>query len=174
MDKFSKGSHSCFETLYGRYKDAVYRYALKSVQDSASAEDIAHESWVSVIDKAESFVPDASLSQPFKQWLYRIAHNKVIDFWRKQKHIDYIDEDQQEILENESGKDNHLEEQYLLVEVERLLAQLPPIQRQSYLLQLEGFSLAEIAEITNSQPESVKSRLRYGKKKLQQLLEDEA
>ncbi|MBB6520497.1 RNA polymerase sigma factor (sigma-70 family) [Pseudoteredinibacter isoporae] len=119
-------------------------------------------------------MPDASLSQPFKQWLYRIAHNKVIDFWRKQKHIDYIDEDQQEILENESGKDNHLEEQYLLVEVERLLAQLPPIQRQSYLLQLEGFSLAEIAEITNSQPESVKSRLRYGKKKLQQLLEDEA
>ncbi|GAA6151106.1 hypothetical protein NBRC116587_05250 [Pseudoteredinibacter isoporae] len=147
---------------------------LKSVQDSACAEDIAHEAWVSVIDKADSFVPDGSLAQPFKQWLYRIAHNKVIDFWRKQKNIHYLDEDNDDTLESERRMDGGPEQQYLLVEIERLIAQLPPTQQQSYLLQLEGFSLAEIARITNSQPESVKSRLRYGKKKLQQLLEGEA
>ncbi|MCV6620848.1 MAG: sigma-70 family RNA polymerase sigma factor [Cellvibrionaceae bacterium] len=158
--------------LYGRYKNAVYRYVLKSVQDATCAEDICHEAWLSVIDKADTFRPDEKIQQPFKQWLYRIAHNKLIDFWRKQKNFQvYDDEPKQE--DEQSANEAPLEQQYLIIEIERKLAELPPLQQQSYALQIEGFSLAEIAQITGSPAETVKSRIRYSKQKIKQLIEGE-
>lgn len=144
----------------------------KSVQDISCAEDISHEAWLSVIDKAETFKADKHIKKPFKQWLYRIAHNKLIDHWRRQKNVAEMDEQAQASIVDEQSLS--LEQQYLWVEIERYIAGLPPVQRQSYLLQFEGFSLTEIAKITDSQIETVKSRLRYSKKKLQELIGGDA
>ncbi len=140
----------------------------KSVQDASCAEDISHEAWLAVIDKAQSFSPEGGIINPFKQWLYRIAHNKLIDHWRRQKNVgEIVEGDDLPVIDDQGSS---LEQQYLWVEVERFIRELPPLQRQSFLLQLEGFSLAEISDITDSQLETVKSRLRYSRQRLQQLI----
>lgn len=170
MKKFSQGSHVSFEILYGRYKDAIFRFVMKSLLDASSAEDVCHESWLAVIDNAERFHAQAGIKNPFKQWLYRIAHNKLIDHWRRANKYSEL-QAEPSLAEEGLGEADTLEQYLRWNEVSKFLAQLPTVQQQCYLLQLEGFSLAEIAKISGSEVETVKSRLRYAKKKLQQMVE---
>jgi len=167
MLAYQAGSTAAFEVLYQRHKDKLFGFLYRSCQDASLVEDIAHEAWLAVIDRAESYNPSAQ----FNTWLYRIANNRLIDHWRKQRvREDYQQANKVEQLQADQSEMSLLEVQALAQQAMEHLNALPLSQKQAFLLRELGFSLAEIADIQEVEPEAVKSRLRYASKKLRQLL----
>lgn len=155
---FSNGEASAFEVLYSRHKDGLYNFLVRSLTRHAVAEEVAQEVWIGVIAKADNFdARDAT----FRTWLYRIARNKVIDYQRRrvnQPHL-ALDTHDELLPANEMS----VEDNFLLRQLMIALDELPVEQRETFILQQEGFSNREISNITGVGSETVKSRLRYAK-----------
>ena len=167
--RWAAGDLSAFEALYDRYRQPLYRYLLRLAGDEASANDWYQGAWEKVIRARKSYKPKA----PFRAWLYRIAHNHVIDVRRRERRMEHMDTDAVVKL---PGKDPPMDIAQLLRDcVQRLLALLsglPETQRSAFLLKEEaGLSLAQIGEVTGVERETVKSRLRYALRRLRAGLE---
>lgn len=169
MEAFGRGDARGFEVLYARHKGGVYRYFLRSLRETGLAEELAQDVWTSVIRAHAQWQPDAS----FKTWLYRLAHNRLIDHYRRANLVvfnaleaqDADGDDAAMSAEHASaapGPDEAAAQRFAARRVVHLVEALPPAQREALLLQLEGgLSLEEIAAATNQGFETVKSRLRY-------------
>src|SRR5678816_3448550 len=79
MLAYRDGDAGAFETLYARHRGALYRFVLRSIKDRAIAEELFQEAWIRVIEARERYAPRAR----FKTWLYTIAHNLLVDHWRR-------------------------------------------------------------------------------------------
>lgn len=166
------GDYAAFEELYHRHKNPLYRFIIRQCGDEEQAKDIAQEVWLNIHKACGRYVPSAK----FTTWLYRIAHNRIIDYYRRSRKglpVSYDDESLSE--EQMLNLDNrYLPEQLaqFAQDTERLLnaiASLQEAQREVALLHFEmGFSVHEIAKITQINPETAKSRLRYALKKIRQ------
>ena len=129
---------------------------------------------MAVIRGAESFKERSSNeSSSFRAWLFSIAHRRLAEFWRQQyKHQTTNSEEASEQAIEDHTDESTPEQSRLLQELDRGLNGLPPEQRQCFLLRQEGFSYQEIAGITETNAETVKSRLRYAKNSLQALMQN--
>lgn len=177
MMRFGRGEAAAFEVLYARHESRVVRYLLRQLRDQASADDAMQDVWFAVARNAQRYQPQAK----FTTWLFTLAHNRMIDLIRQrrpQQSLDDVDDPDdgtplQERLpgdgreEPERQVQSSQEAQALLAAVE----QLPADQRSAFLMQAEGdLSLQDIAAATGANFETVKSRLRYARAKLKQLL----
>lgn len=115
----------------------------------------------------------------FTTWLYTIAHNRLVDHWRK-RGLALVSLDQEETARAEpaAGADYEphrvLEAKQTLARFARALEALPPAQREAFLMHEEaGMSIAGIALATGAGEEAAKSRLRYAMSKLKEALGDE-
>lgn len=160
MNAYSKGNALAFEELYRRHKHGLSSFLRRQCSIDSVCEELAHDSWMAVIRGADHYQPRAR----FKTWLYGIAHNRLIDHWRKQgRRANVLFEELNEaLLADPIDIDSSLKIEQLLSCLESLSAE----QAEAVLLKIEGFSHAEIAEITKSKQETVKSRLRYAVKHL--------
>lgn len=68
--------------LYRRHADAIYRFILHRVGEAAIAEDLLGDVFVSALERLPAYRDEG---RPFEAWLFRIAHNKVVDFYRRQR-----------------------------------------------------------------------------------------
>jgi RNA polymerase sigma-70 factor (ECF subfamily) len=171
MLAYAGGDAAAFATLYLHYKAQMYRFFLRQCGSRAVAEELYQELWMRVIQNRSSYEHKARVST----WLYRIAHNLLLDQHRKR-----APDSSDEALETlEADVDDDPAEQYSsqqkIARFLTLLHALPDEQRQVFLLKEEaGLSLEEIAQVTGTGFENVKSRLRYAVKKLRQAFEDAA
>jgi RNA polymerase sigma-70 factor (ECF subfamily) len=165
MLAYQRGDVQAFEVLYGRHKQGVFAFIYRSCPNG-SCEEIAQESWMAIIDGVGRYQPLAS----FKTYLYQLAHHKVVDCWRRQKPPAEADGVEQLLDEHRPSA----EQQYGHSQVMAAIRQLPADQRDALLLQQQGFSQQEIAAITDSGRETVKSRLRYASAALKQQFELES
>lgn len=152
---YANGDHSAFDRLYLSHKDGLYNFVMRTLAQPAPAEEIVQEVWMVVIDQAQKL---ELKNATFRTWLYRVASNKVADFFRRK--INHSEELDQEQL---AASGLSADERVLLEQLLTALGELPEDQRVAFVLQQEGFSHREIAEITNVGSETVKSRLRYAK-----------
>ncbi len=160
---YAKGDVTAFEKLYARHKDALYNYLFRSLGHYAAAEEIAQEVWMVVIDQTKTYQKrDAT----FKTWLYTVGRNKLIDHQRKRANQAHADIDDVSIADTSMSSDDRILTQQLIA----ALDQLPAEQRDTFVLQQEGFSQREICKITGVGTETVKSRLRYARATLKQRL----
>ena len=172
MLAYRGGDGEAFAALYARHKGGLFRFMVRSVKDRAAAEELFQEVWMKLIDARARYVPQAK----FSTWLYTIAHNRMIDHWRRQGLVT-VSLDEEEAIEP-SGPDSMQPERRaeLHESGRRLLAALealPLLQREAFLLHEEsGLSVAEIAAATETEPETAKSRLRYAVAKLREALAD--
>ncbi len=143
--------------LFDRYGDALYRYLLRSA-DAALAADISQQCWLRVMELGEQFAGNSQ----FKTWLFCIARNLFIDECRRQQRIEWLD-NVDELLDVSPQAEQIITLQLQGHAVDAAIARLPLLQREAILLQLEGFSLAEIAQICRVGEETAKSRLRYAR-----------
>ena len=102
----------------------------------------------------------------FRTWLYQIARNRLVDFRRRKDNAHATLDDVPEPAAD-AGADERGELQQQLMGA---ITRLPGEQRDALLLQEQGFSLREIADITGQVEETVKSRLRYARGQLRQQL----
>jgi RNA polymerase sigma-70 factor (ECF subfamily) len=178
MLRFGRGDAAAFDFLYRRHESRVYRYLHRNVRNEASANDLMQEVWFAVARGAANYQPKAK----FTTWLFTIAHNRMVDLVRADRRLQSLDagddaESEGSSLLDRLAGDGKLEPPSQVQsqhEAEALLAavaQLPAEQRSAFLLQAEGeLSVEEIAEATGTSFETVKSRLRYARAKLRQLL----
>ncbi len=177
MLAFARGNMNAFEQLYDRHQTGVWRFVLRSVQNPAVADDLVQELWFAVARTAASYEPTAR----FKTWLFTMARNRVIDHSRTTKHHASIDaeNDDGESMFSDLAAESRLgplrqvssreQAKALLAAIE----QLPADQREAFLLQAEGdMSVDDIAAATGVSFETAKSRLRYARNKLKELLAD--
>jgi RNA polymerase sigma factor (sigma-70 family) len=177
MLRFGRGDAAAFEALYSRHESRVFRYLRRNVRNEANANDLMQEVWFAVARSAAGYQPTAK----FTTWLFTIAHNRMIDMIRASHRLQSLEagdasSDGAPLLDR-LAVDSKLEppaEVQSQDEAAALLsavAQLPPEQRAAFLLQAEGeLSVEEIAVATGSNFETVKSRLRYARAKLRQVL----
>ena len=170
MLEYAQGDAASFETLYRRHKDAMYRYLLRQCQNSATAEELFQDIWLRIINARQ----DYSVKASFRTWLYQIAHNRLIDHYRRQntrKLESYLDN---AVLENTASTEvsdpqRIVNGQQQATQLLQLIADLPEAQREAFLLKEEaGMTLAEIATDTGAKSETVKSRLRYAFNRLRE------
>lgn len=167
MKAYARGRSGAFDCLYLRHKDKLFSFVRRQCGNHAIAEELAHDAWMAVIRQHGSYQPTAK----FVTWLYRIAHNRLVDHWRKfGSSANVITE---ELTDQHSCKSS-VTKDIQLTEIFDVLSELPASQLTTMLLKIEGFSRDEISEITSVKPETVKSRLRYAKDSLRELMEVKA
>ncbi len=163
---YAAGDSAAFDELYSRHKEGLFNFISRSLAQPAAAEEITQDVWMAVIDKAAEFEPGAAA---FRTWLYRIASNKVADFYRRKvnQRTDELDTTNEQFSANQLDS----EDRVLFHQLLAALAELPEEQRVTFVLQQEGFTYTEIAQITGVGNETVKSRLRYARSATQDRME---
>jgi RNA polymerase sigma factor (sigma-70 family) len=168
MLAYGGGDAGAFETLYGRHRARVYRFVLRSVKDRAIGEELFQEIWMRVIEARLRYTPQAR----FTTWLYTIAHNHLVDHWRK-RGLTLVALEDDEIAGASPDPAQQAQARESLARFAAALEALPPLQREAFLLHEEGgLSVAEIAQATSSNEEAAKSRLRYAMAKLRSAVDD--
>jgi RNA polymerase sigma-70 factor (ECF subfamily) len=177
MLRYRDGNAAAFDELYGRHRGGVFRYVLRQVGLRSAAEEVFQEIWVNIISSRARYRVKAR----FATFLYHVAHNCVIDHFRRKTplHLISLDDDADEAHQVAGPARDQPEQAAALRQsaatLLNALALLPPEQREVFLLHEEGgLTLEEIAGVTGTGRETVKSRLRYALAKLREGIKHEA
>ena len=159
LKAYARGQHRAFTLLFERHDAHLVSFLFHRCSDQSVAEEIAQETWLTVARQCHRF--DAT--HRFKTWLFTIARRKHIDHWRKQtrqqQSAGFPLANELERLMDANAVQGH--EQVAAHQLLDRIQQLSESQKEALLLKLAGFSQNEIAQITNSKRETVKSRIRY-------------
>lgn len=171
MLAYRDGSVAAFDQLYRRHKAPLYRYLVRQCRDSAAAEELFQDIWTNLIRARASYTVTAR----FATYLYRLAHNRLIDHYRRQAPAAHISFDDDEGAAAEVPAPRQTEPAVAFEAKEQaarlleLVQALPAAQREAFVLQHEaGMTIEEIAEATGVAHETAKSRLRYAMAKLRE------
>jgi len=163
------GEPAAWDALFRRYQLPLYVYVFELAHDEQASLDIVQETFIAAVKHLDGLRDDGK----FGSWLFGIAHQKVVQLWRKRGGKEILfDEIPESPDEFENSPDDLLIRRESEAEFMNLLNQLPLPQRSVLLLHfVEDFSLEEIGRITETQVGTVKSRLHYAKRALRKLLE---
>lgn len=162
MLAYRGGDAAAFDTLYSRHRARLYRFVLRSVKSRATGEELFQEIWMRVIDARGRYTPQAR----FTTWLYTIAHNQLVDHWRK-RGLTLVALEGDDMPGTSPDPADQAAARESLARFAAALEALPPLQREAFLLHEEGgLTVAEIAAATKTNEEAAKSRLRYAMAKL--------
>lgn len=171
MLSYRDGTAAAFDVLYTRHKGGLYRYVLRQLNNRPDiANELFQDVWMKLINARENYQATAK----FTTWLYHLAHNRLVDHWRSEKfmknNVEY--DEASELSDEYSDPHKELQNSQIQQQIKQAIAELPEEQRSAILLKEEAsLSLAEIAEVTGVNRETVKSRLRYGVKRLRGILQ---
>ena len=168
MLRYAGGDVDAFQQLYERHRGGLYRYFLRQSHRSV-AEELFQDVWTRVIQSRKRYRPKAA----FKTWLYTLAHNRLVDHWRREgvRPVEQSasDGDCAAMMapDTNPGPQRLVDLRDCLEQLLQLVSDLPDVQRQTFLLRHEaGMSLAQIAAAMNTGAETAKSRLRYAMDRL--------
>src|SRR5260221_6765606 len=172
-----------FETEALAFLDALYRTGLRMTRSEAEAEDLVQETYIKAFRHRDQFTPGTNL----KAWLFRILTNTFINQYRRKAarpettELDDVDESilyrhMRDVSPGSASPDPEAEliDNTLSSEVTEALESLPEKFRTTVLLDVEGFSYKEIAQMLDIPIGTVMSRLHRGRKFLQKRLYDVA
>jgi RNA polymerase sigma-70 factor (ECF subfamily) len=168
MLRYGKGDAGAFEALYRRHRQSLYGFLLRQVGNKDTAEELFQDLWMRVVNSRGRYEVRAK----FTSWVYAIAHNRLMDFYRANGRASFLSpEESESVLEDlpgvEIAADLRLDRKRAMERLFAALTGLPEAQREAFLLQQEGeLSIEEIAVATGVSRETAKSRLRYAVAKL--------
>ena len=178
INRYLAGDHLCLEELIDRNKNRVYAYILMVVKDRHLADDIFQETFIKVINTLRSGLYKEE--GKFIQWVMRIAHNLVIDYFRKLNRIPFVDtqsDEHEDIFDNlrmteESAEDKMINEQ-IYDDIRRLINLLPPEQKEVLLMRhYSDMSFKDIAELTDVSINTALGRMRYALINLRKMIKE--
>lgn len=157
---------NAIETLVKRHKKKVYTYIVLIVKNHQLAEDLFQETFIKVIKSLKQ--GKYQEKGTFSSWIVRIAHNLIIDHYRKQKHVKMVSHDSGnlDLFNAKKYSDATIEEDMIVDQihhdVRKLVDYLPEDQKEVILMRhYGGLSFKEIADQTNVSINTALGRMRY-------------
>ncbi len=155
--------------LYDRYEIKIYTYIYRRTGERSLSEDLTGQVFLKMLEAIRN---RKAWHSSFSGWLYRIAHNVVIDFYRQRDNQPQVSLDDEPMLPDLN--DNPAQATELKLDVERLravIARLTDEQAEVISLRfLEGYSISEVAEMMNKTEGSIKALQYRAVANLRQLL----
>jgi RNA polymerase sigma factor (sigma-70 family) len=175
--RFIKGEQLCFEQLIHRHKNKVFAYINLYIRDQALAEDIFQDTFLKVIQsvKTGKYYDNGK----FLPWVMRIAHNLIIDHFRRIKQMNTISNDNYEsdLFNSKRFAEDNIEDdiikRQIQKDVRRIIGLLPDDQREVVILRhYAGLSFKEIAVITDVSINTALGRMRYALINMRKIMEE--
>ena len=176
VQDYINGNERALEMLIIRHKLRIYNFIYSKVFDRDTAEDIFQETFIKVIKTLKRGVYNEE--GKFLPWVMRIAHNLVIDFFRKNNRIPTFDNSEEfDIFQlisdgNPTAEKTMIEEQ-VVEDLQNLIVQLPDDQKDVLTMRLyKDMSFKEIAESTGVSINTALGRMRYAIINLRKLIDE--
>lgn len=164
------GKTEAFGLLYEEFIDHVYRYVFVRTGHVRQAEDMTQEVFLRAF-KGIADYRDRGI--PFLGWLLRIAHNLVIDFYRRErkKHFVILDETWTPSPDNPASE---AERRFEINEIRKAITSLPPAQREAFSLRfIAGLTVSETANVMGKSEGAVKTLQHEAVVKLRKMMKEE-
>jgi len=174
IDQYLNGHQLSLEHLIRRHRKKIFGYALMVLKDRHLAEDVFQDTFIKVINTFHSGTYKEE--GKFLQWVMRIAHNLMIDHFRRAKRIPTIEgSDEYDIFETLNVFEDNIEDkminEQIQNDVKRLIEYLPQEQKEVLIMRHYGdMSFKEIAEQTNVSINTALGRMRYALINLRKLI----
>jgi RNA polymerase sigma-70 factor (ECF subfamily) len=176
IGEYLSGNHASLEILINRHKQKVYSYILLVVKDRHLADDIFQDAFIKVINTLRSGTYKEE--GKFIQWVMRISHNLIIDYFRKSKRIPTIENNSEDgdIFDHLYIVDDSVEERMIVEQIHQdvrsLIEYLPEEQREVLMMRhYADMSFKEIAEQTDVSINTALGRMRYALINLRKLID---
>jgi RNA polymerase sigma-70 factor (ECF subfamily) len=161
LDSTPARTSEAFEALVQAIRPELHRYCARMIGSVVDAEDVLQDA----LAKAYASLPATEVVN-LRAWLFRIAHNKAIDYLRRTsyQHLEHLDE--QMLVEPDAPPD----EQELVAVALSVFLKLAPKQRSCVILKdVLGYSLADISELLDATIPEIKAALHRGRTRLREL-----
>ena len=174
--EYLNGSERSLEKLINRHQLQIFNFINSKVNDRDKSEDIFQDTFIKVIKtlKNGSYNEEGK----FLPWVMRIAHNLVIDYFRKSNRIPIIDNKEefdifQFLSDTTPNAESVLVEEQVLKDIQNLIEELPEDQKEVLIMRLyRDMSFKEIAENTNVSINTALGRMRYAIINLRKMIND--
>jgi RNA polymerase sigma factor (sigma-70 family) len=176
IGRYLTGDHNSLEQLINRHQNRIYAYILMIVKDKALADDLFQDTFIKVINtiRAGSYNEEGK----FLQWVMRIAHNLIIDHFRKSNLMPVIDNSKNEdfnIFDTLNIMEQSIEDRIITDQIHRdvrkLIEFLPNEQKEVlYMRHYAEMSFKDIAEVTEVSINTALGRMRYALINLRKLI----
>jgi len=146
------GKLESFEKLYDTYFQKIYNFIFFRTSHKETSEDLTSLTFIKALEGINDFKLDYGF---FSSWLYKIARNNVIDYYRSKKSIDNIDD--HENLKSDTNLESEIDIKYKLDKVEKYIKDLKPEQKEILIMRLwDQLSYREISKIVGKSEENCK------------------
>ncbi len=157
-------SRAAFERSLGELRPKLHRYCARMTGSVIDGEDVVQDTLI----KAINALPNAGSIVDLDGWLFRIAHNAALDFLRRRRRLDALHSDEE--LEMIAALTNPASDRQAAAASLRTFMRLPVAQRSSVILMdVLGYLLEEIGQVTRASVSAVKASLSRGRKRLREI-----
>lgn len=172
---YMSGNESALALLIKRHESKVYGYIYSKVADREISNDIFQDTFIKVIKtlKTDSYKEEGK----FLPWIMRIAHNLIIDFYRKSKKMPLYRETEEfsvfSVMSDDSLTiENRIIADQVGVDIRRLVEELPQDQKEVLIMRMyHDMSFKEISEITGVSINTALGRMRYAILNLRKIID---
>ncbi len=173
---FISGDHNALEILINRHQRKLFSYILIIVKDKHLAEDIFQDTFIKIINtlRAGNYNEEGK----FLPWAMRIAHNLIIDFFRKSKRMPFRENSEEyDLFETLKVYDETIEDKIIIAQihedVKKLIEHLPDEQKEVLKMRhYDELSFKEIAHQTDVSINTALGRMRYALINLRKLIQE--
>jgi RNA polymerase sigma-70 factor (ECF subfamily) len=177
IERFVKGEQFCFDQIINRHKNKVFAYISLYIRDQALVEDIFQDTFLKVIQSVKSgkYYDNGK----FLSWVMRIAHNLIIDHFRRVKQMNTVSNDDYEsdLFNSKKFVEDNVEDTMIKRQIQKdvreIISHLPDDQREVVILRhYAGLSFKEISAITDVSINTALGRMRYALINLRKIMEE--
>lgn len=177
VKQFINGNQRSLEIIVNKYKSRVYSYIFLMVKNQQLAEDILQDTFVKVIKSLKT--GKYNDNGKFVSWVMRIAHNLAVDYFRKEKYLNTISNDNVDfdLFNSKKFSDSTIEEDIISNQItsdlKSLIEELPKEQHQVIMMRFYmKLSFKEISEQTGVSINTALGRMRYALINLRKVIKE--
>lgn len=177
IQQYLKGDNESFEILLTKYKQRIYSFIYSKIKDRDIADDVFQDTFIKVIQTLKKGAYNEE--GRFVSWVMRIAHNLIIDHFRRQQRMPMYDtyDHEQDVFyrlsEPSKNIENMIIDSQIKSDITALMLELPENQYEVLKMRLfQDMSFKEIAERTNVSINTSLGRMRYGLINLRKLIDE--
>ena len=177
IQQYLKGDNESFEILLTKYKQRIYSFIYSKIKDRDIADDVFQDTFIKVIQTLKKGAYNEE--GRFVSWVLRIAHNLIIDHFRRQQRMPMYDtyDHEQDVFYRLSEPSKNIEDMIIDSQIKSditaLMLELHENQYEVLKMRLfQDMSFKEIAERTNVSINTSLGRMRYGLINLRKLIDE--